>query len=206
MLPKILTTFLLLFAVSIYSQEARILLSEKKTGKRIVLIAENTTKDTLHVFLIVNSEGYRKSAARPVLKKVPPFGKTPMITLIEIQNIPSTYTYELIVSEKENSLNLDMDTKAKDIEKIISGKLVLFTTAYCEKCELLGASLKSKNVQHRSFNIAQDPVLYRQFIAFISDELKGETKIKFPVIWNKDHTIFGYKNLEEVLKKLVSSE
>ena len=202
MLPKILTTFLLLFAVSIYSQEARILLSEKKTGKRIVLIAENTTKDTLHVFLMVNSEGYRKSAARPVLKKVPPLGKTPMITLIEIQNIPSKYTYELIVSEKENNLNLDMDRKAKDIKKTISGKLVLFTMDRCEKCDLLEASLKTKNVKHRSFKIGEDPVLYQQFIAFITKDLREETKIKFPVIWNKNHTIFGYENLEEVLEKL----
>ena len=204
MLSKILTTFLLLFAVSIYSQEARILLSEKKTGKRIVLIAENTTKDTLHVFLMVNSEGYRKSAARPVLKKVPPLGKTPMITLIEIQNIPSKYTYELIVSEKENNLNLDMDRKAKDIKKTISGKLVLFTMDYCEKCDLLEASLKTKNVKHRSFNIGEDPVLYQQFIAFITNDLKEETKIKFPVIWNKNHTIFGYENLEVVLEKLAN--
>jgi hypothetical protein len=104
-------------------------------------MVENSTKDMLHVFLMINSEGYRKSAARPILKAIPLFGKTSMITLIEMRNIPSKYSYELIVSENENSLNLSMDRKAKDIEKIIRGKLVLFTIAYCEKFEILEASL-----------------------------------------------------------------
>jgi arsenate reductase-like glutaredoxin family protein len=76
--------------------------------------------------------------------------------------------------------------------------------AHCEKCDLLEASLKRKNVPHRSFNIVEDPFLYKRFIAFITKVLNAQTRIKFPIIWKKDHPIFGYENSEEVLEKLVS--
>jgi hypothetical protein len=78
-------------------------------------------KDTLNVFLIVNLEGYRKSAARLFLKAVPPVAKISMIPLIKIPNIPSKYSYELIVSEQKNNLNFSMYRNATDIKKISSG-------------------------------------------------------------------------------------
>jgi len=106
----------------------------KKTGKRIVLVAENLTQDTLNVFLMVNAQGYRKSASKPVIKNIPPKAQVPMITLIELANHEYMYTYDLIVNEQENNINLSFDSQIKDIQKNIEGKLVLFSTPDCEKC------------------------------------------------------------------------
>ena len=57
MLKRNVLIILFTFSVSsfLYSQnkETRVLISEKKTGKRIVLFAENTTKDTLNIFFMV---------------------------------------------------------------------------------------------------------------------------------------------------------
>ena len=58
MLKRNVLIILVTFSVSgfLYSQnkETRVLISEKKTGKRrIVLFAENTTKDTLNIFFMV---------------------------------------------------------------------------------------------------------------------------------------------------------
>ena len=203
MILKILIIFLLFFSVTIYSQDRRVILSEKKTNKRIILFAENTTKDTLNIFFIVTSEGYRKSASKPIIKNILPESKIALITLIELDNKPSSYTYELIINEQENNLSFSFDKKAKDIEKIIAGKLVLFTMDNCDTCELLSKTLESRGVSHRSFNIDKDPILYRQFMAFIEKELTQETRIKFPIIWNKDHTIFGYNDLEIMVNGLV---
>ncbi|NNM09630.1 MAG: hypothetical protein HKO61_10680, partial [Flavobacteriaceae bacterium] len=54
------------------SQGLKVLIKEQKSGKRLVLVAENKTQDTLNVFLMVNAEGYRRSASKPVIKNIPP--------------------------------------------------------------------------------------------------------------------------------------
>ena len=202
MQSKIILLSILLFSSTLYSQDSRVTLSEKKTGKRTVLVAENTTKDTLNVFLMVISEGYRRSADRPIIENIPPLTKVPMITLIELASEPSSYTYEFIINDQERDLNFTLENKEKDIENVIRGRLVLFTMSGCEKCELLSSELKNKDLAHRVFSINDDPLLYKQFMAFVNDDLTKDTRIKFPVIWNKDHTIFGYNTIEDILKEL----
>lgn len=199
---KILIILQLIFTVTCYAQDAQIVLSEKKRGKRIVLVAENKTTDTLNVFLMVISEGYRRSADRPVIKNIPPLSKTPMITLIELSNVPSSYAYELIINDKEYDLTSLPKKKVNDIEKNINGKLVIFTKDECEKCVALSESLEMRKIGHRTFNINEDPILYKQFIVFIEKEFTLEVRIKFPVIWNKDHAIFGFEDLENMLSVL----
>ncbi len=202
MIQKIIFTFLVIVTFQSYSQDLKVLISEKKSGKRLVLFAENKTKDTVQVFLMVNAEGYRKSASKPVIKKIAPNKKVPMITLIELKDVPSQYTYDLIINEGETDIAISYEKQAKDIEKNILGKLVMFSTTDCEKCSLLSTLLTRDRINHRVFNITENPVIYRQFMAFIERQLTEETKIRFPVIWNKDRVIFGYDDLEVILKEL----
>ncbi|GHC63326.1 glutaredoxin [Ulvibacter litoralis] len=203
MTHKILLFLTLLISGTLLSQEKRILISEKKQGKRTILFAENTTKDTLNVFFMVLSEGYRRSANRPTIKDIPPHSKTPMITLIEISGTAASYEYTLVVNEEENNLNFTPEKKEKDIEKVITNKLVVFTMNDCEKCTELSASLENKGISHRAFNIHEDDMLYNQFIAFIEKKSPDTLKIQFPVIWNKTHHIFGYDTLEDIHKILL---
>ncbi|HPF11628.1 MAG TPA: glutaredoxin [Flavobacteriaceae bacterium] len=185
------------------AQQEQVLISEKKTGKRLVLMAENTTADTLNVFLMVFAEGYRRSADKPILKDIPPFSKVPMTTLIELSGIPSSYTYDLIVNEnRDNSVSVTYEKQVVDIENVLKGKIVIFSISNCEKCEVLVALLESERVNFRNFNLDEDPSLYRQFMNFINNELKENTQIRFPVIWNKTYTIFGYDELEKVAGEL----
>jgi glutaredoxin len=199
-------TIILLLTLCIYSsswaQGLKVLRTEEKTGKRIVLVAETLSPDTLNVFLMVNAQGSRKSASKPVIKNIPPKTKVPMITLIELANQESIYTYDMYVSEEENNINLSFDSQIKDIRKNINGKVVLFTTDGCEKCTALSAKLDKERISHRMWDIKKDATIYRQFMAFIERSLTNETKIRLPVIWNRDKVIFGYDNLEEILKEL----
>ncbi|WP_432410244.1 glutaredoxin domain-containing protein [Rasiella sp. SM2506] len=195
-------TFFLVTTFSTYAQGLKVLISEKKSGKRIVLMAENKTADTLHVFLIVNATGYRKSASKPVIKTIAPGKKTPMITLIELDEEKSHYTYDLIIDAEELDANISHDNQVKDIEKNIQDRLVIFSTEGCEKCRTLSNALIEKRVAHRIFDIQENPVMYRQFMAFMASELTLETKIRFPVIWNKTYTIFGFEALESVVTEL----
>ena len=165
-------------------------------------MAENQTADTLNVFLMVHSEGYRRSADKPVLKNIPPKSQVPMITLIELAGVQSSYTYELIVNEEEKQMQFDYGKEVVDIENAVRDKIVIFTLPNCKKCTQLTQKLTESRTAYSAFDIAKDPVLYRQFMKFVEKELTTETRIQFPVIWNKDHTIFGYDDLEKVIEQL----
>jgi glutaredoxin len=184
------------------AQDDKVVITEQKKGKRIVLYAENTTKDTLNVFFMVNAEGYRRSASKPQLQDLPPNSITEMITLIELTKIPSSYTYELIVNGEQQDISVTHLKETIDIEKTITGRLVLFSEKDCEKCVLLEKILLGNKTQFRNFDIREDEILYDQFIKFIYKKYPSKTEIRLPVVWNKDHVIFGYDNLEELLLEI----
>jgi len=185
----------------LFAQSEKVIISESKKGKRVVLHAENTTADTLNIFLMVQSEGYRRSADKPVLKDIPPHSKIPMITLIELRDVASSYTYDLIVNETENEIAFEYENEIVDIENVVKGKVVIFAMVGCEKCAQLASKLTEQRIAYRMFNIAEDPKLYRQFMKFVEKELTSETRIQFPVIWNRDHTIFGYEDLNGLIEQ-----
>lgn len=184
------------------SQNDLVVISEEKKGKRVVLFAENKTADTLNVFLMVHAEGYRRSADKPVLIDLAPRSKIPVITLIELRNVPSSYTYELIINERRMEIEMLPEKEVIDIENALRGKLVIFTMNDCEKCELLTTLLSSERIAYSEFSIHQDASIYKQFMKFVENELTSKTRIRFPVIWNKDQTLFGYDDLEKLMHKL----
>lgn len=202
MAKKLLFLILLFTSLGSYAQGLKVLITEKKRGKQVVLMAENKTTDTLNVFLMVNATGYRKSASKPVIKNIAPGRKIPMITLIEILDQDAHYTYDLIVNTEERDITFSHDNQAKDIEKMLQDRIVLFSTEDCEKCSALSKALAKNRIEHRVFDISEDPLLYRQFMTFIEHQLTLETKIRFPVIWNKTYTIFGFEEMELVVAEL----
>jgi hypothetical protein len=205
MLRNFLFLLLFIYSGNLMAQGLKVLIKEQKRGKRLVLIAENKTQDTLNVFLMVNAEGYRRSASKPIIKNIPPLAEVPMITLIELNGVESQYTFDLVVNEKASPLSFSYDTPERDIERVLKGKLVIFIAEGCDKCNLLTEKLEARGVQHRIFNIKEDAVLYGQFMSFIERKLTSETKIRLPVVWNRDDVIFGYDSLKEILGLLENS-
>lgn len=199
---KVIITFLLLFLTLSYGQNTAVLISEVKKGKRTQLFAENTSADTLNVFLMVDPTGYRRRAVEPVVKNIPPGRKLPMITLIELADEPSSYTYEMVVNRKAKAIDAVSQVEAPDIEKLLRNKLVVFTKQNCEACDRLMGSLKDQRIGHTAFGIEENSVIYRQFMQHISGQLTVETKIRFPIVWNRDQVLFGYENIAELLKLL----
>ncbi|MCW5520281.1 glutaredoxin [Aureitalea sp. L0-47] len=199
---KLLLIILVLSAHSAWSQGLKVLIKEKKQGKRLELVAENKTQDTLNVFLMVNAKGYRRSASKPVIKNVPPLSEVPMITLIELSGVESMYTFDLVVNEKDSPMSFSYDSPERDIERVMIGKIVIFTAEACTKCTILSEKLDDKRIQHRIIDIHQDAMLYGQFMSFIERKLTSETKIKFPVIWDRDDVIFGYDELDDIVLRL----
>ncbi|NNJ82298.1 MAG: hypothetical protein HKP11_08905 [Flavobacteriaceae bacterium] len=202
MLRNFIFLFLILTSAQSMSQGLKVLIKEQKSGKRLVLVAENKTQDTLNVFLMVNAEGYRRSASKPVIKNIPPLTEVPMITLIELDGVESRYTFDLVVNEKANPMSFSYDEPERDIQRVLQGKLVVFSAEGCGKCDLLSEKLEELRIQHRVFNIKDDAVLYGQFMSFIERKLTSETKIRFPVVWNRDDVIFGFDDLDSIISRL----
>lgn len=91
-----------------------------RTGhKKITYVAENVTDKDLDLFFKVNSEGFRRSADRPIITTIPAKSKKDLITLIPLKNADTTHSYMAVITKKE--FNVDMrktDTIVKDIKRI----------------------------------------------------------------------------------------
>lgn len=202
---RYLITLLIFFffnTLATSAQETRVLVTEKKQGKRLVLIGENTTKDTLNVFFMVKSEGYRRSADRPTIKFINPGDKIPLITLIELNGATPTYSYTLVVNEEVNQTNITYDKPTVDIEKKITNKLVLFIDQDCKKCSYLRTLLSQNRINHQVFDIDDHPELFRQFNAFIEKKYPEINAVRLPAIWNKNYLLFGFDDATEILNEL----
>jgi hypothetical protein len=199
---KIILVVFVVLSNSLYSQGLDVIISEEKKGKRIVLFAENTTADSLNIFLLVKAEGYRKSASKPVVTTLAPRSRVPVVTLIELEGSPSQYTYDLVINRERQDVSLATKNQATDLVALISDRIVLFTVHECEKCDLLALALRDRGITPLVFNINENQVIYRQFIQHIQAGLTADTKIRFPIIWNKTRPIFSYEELEAVLLQL----
>ena len=193
---------LILSSYACQSQGLKVLITEEKKGKRVQLFAENKTADTLNVLLTVNGEGYRRSALKPVVKDIPPYDKVEMITLIELADVPSQYTFDMMINEKGTINAEEYNDKERDIERVILDKLVLFTVADCERCEALITALEEKRIALRTFDIHEDKKIFAQFMSYIERDLTVDTKIAYPIIWNRDRVIFGYDSLNVMVEIL----
>ncbi len=198
----LLTLLLIAIGITAKAQDSRIVISEKKQGKRLVFMAENVTQDTLNVFFMVRSEGYRRSADRPTIQFINPGESKALMTLIELANVTSSYDYTLVVNDEDYSLNITNEKKTIDIEKQISNRVVLFTDPECEKCQLLHTELDVNKIEHQVFDISKDPELYKQFTAFIAKKYPKLQAMRLPVIWNKNELLFGWNQLDDIISTL----
>ena len=206
MLQKFIISVFLVFScvmVSVsQSMNSTIEIIEKKRGKLTDLYAQNKTEDSLNIFFLVHAKGYRKSASKPIITIIPPFSSILLTTLIELTSEPSSYTFDLVINGDATETSFDYEDLPKDIIKIINRKIVLFTGVNCEKCTELTTALDENKIRYDIIDINEKPVYYRQFIAHIQSELTVNTRIRLPLIWNKDYVIFGYDILDEVLDEL----
>jgi len=197
------TLLLLLTIPSIFlAQDKRATLTAEKEGKRIELIAENHTADTLNIFLIVFAEGFRRTGSRPIIEDLLPNSKTTLKTLIEIEGKPSSYTYEFVVNGKKSNIWADVTKSDLDIERFLEGRIAIFTKKGCDKCELLISKLDAAHISAKEFDLDDDALAEIRFNTFIEKYLGNDRKVTYPVIWNRDHILFGYQNITLLMQKL----
>lgn len=149
-------------------------LIEDKQPKRWLLYAQNNTDEEQEAFLIVQGEGFRRSADRPVIKKLPPNSKVLMITLIPLKGVEPTYTK---IFTYENELQDISTRKGADREEFVNirplkdDELTVFTEPDCEKCKLLTDFLNKNHYKYRVLDVSTN----NKVNDFMFDHLKNSS-------------------------------
>lgn len=207
---RLVLFFCLVFATSGvgFSQQEAVTIETKTQGKRTLLFAQNHTDSIVNIFVMVNAQGYRRSADKPLITNLAPLSKKLVMTLIAIDPATASFDYNLIInSSTDNSIDLTREKYfVEDIGKYIQGDVVLFSTKDCQKCKVLDSILKDNKQAFRHFDINQDQKLYNQFILYLSETgaLKINDSIPLPVIWNKTQWLpsdIPAQELAEILAK-----
>ncbi len=97
----------------ISAQEKPVRLIEEKQKKRTILFVQNDTDDEKSVFLKVNPTGYRRSAQRPIIRKIPAKSKVQMLILIPLTDVESHYTYNLIINDELETIDVKRSKELK---------------------------------------------------------------------------------------------
>lgn len=150
-------------------------LIEDKQEKRWNLYAQNNTDEEQEAFLIVKGNGFRRSADRPVIKKIPPNGRVLMITLIPLQGVSPTYTK---IFTYETNLQSIEKRKGEEREEYVhirplrDDELTIFLEEDCEKCTLLVNFLNKNHIKYRRLDVRKN--------GKVSDFMWESTKDKIP--------------------------
>ncbi|WP_438424740.1 hypothetical protein [Aquimarina macrocephali] len=113
-----LSIIIILISCTSYAQEKPVRLVEEKQKKRTIIYVQNDTDTDKSVFLKVNPTGYRRSAQRPIIKNIPAKGKIQMLILIPLTNIESHYTYNLVINEELESIDVKHGKSLKKKDSI----------------------------------------------------------------------------------------
>ncbi len=180
-------------------------LIEEKLPKRWNLYAQNNTDEMQEAFLLVQGEGFRRSADRPTIKKVPPRSKVLMITLIPIKGVTPTYT-KIFTYENESlqSVSQRKGSAAQEyvnIKSLDPKELTIFIEEDCPTCEVLISFLNANHYKYRKMDVHT----HYKVREFMFDHLKeGGYKsglVGLPVIMYQNRKHWSINDMPEFIKK-----
>ncbi len=166
----------------ILAQEKKVHLVEDIQKKRTIIYVQNDTDSDKSVFLKINPIGYRRSAQRPILKNIPANSKKQMIILIPFTDVPSSYTYDLIVNEKLQNIDVKRQKeKPKEVppQTVSKYNVFVYTEQNCNRCDTLKQKLKNKK------------------IVFLEVDIDSKNNLLSPIFWKKmNNEGYTRKNIE----------
>lgn len=178
-------------------------LIEEKQPKRWNLYAQNNTDVEHEAFLIVQGEGFRRSADRPVIKKVPPNSRVLMITLIPIKGATPTYTKIFTFEEQLQTISRrkgDNRTEYVNIRPLRPNEFTIFIASECPKCDILINHLNSNHIKHRVLTLETHNKVQQFMFDKIQDLTPKNTFLALPAILFEGkhyHTIYSINQFIE---------
>ena len=115
----LLLSFFMLLATSDQEPDG-IEISVRPEHKKIVYVATNITDKPLDLFFMVESNGFRRRADRPIITTIPAKSSKDLLTLIPKKNADTTHTYVAVVTQPQDNIQLrktdSLDRQIKRIE------------------------------------------------------------------------------------------
>lgn len=197
------TMILLCFAFAkAQPSQAPVSLIEEKLEKRWNLYAQNNTDQGQEAFLLVQGEGFRHSADRPVIKKIPPNAKVLMITLIPLAG--ATPTYKTIFTFETN-LSAINKRKGENKEEYVNirplqhNELTLFIEDDCEKCNYLVSYLNRNRIKFRKLNVKKNKNVFNFMWKHLKGKIPTSDVVKLPVVMQNQKVYHDIENIKRFI-------
>jgi glutaredoxin len=198
-----LHVFYLLSPLLLIAQTPAVELIEDKQPKRWTLYAQNNTAIEQEAFLMVNGEGFRRSADRPIIKKIPPNSKVVMIILIPLKGATPSYTKIFTFEEQLQTIKKRKGEGQKEHVNLLPvnpEQLTIFTENDCEKCTHLTNYLNRKRIKYRTLNIKKNSAVFNLMWSHLKDSVSGRELIKLPVLMHKETMYFDIISMKHFIQ------
>ena len=198
-----LLLFFLVFTLHFATQTPAVELIEDKQPKRWTLYAQNNTDVEQEAFLMVKGEGFRRSADRPIIKKIPPHSKVVMMILIPLKGATPSYTKVFTFEEQLQAIKKRKGEGQKEHVNLLPvdpEQLTLFVEDDCEKCIYLTEYLNSERIKHRALDIKKYSAVFDLMWSHLKDSVSGYELIKLPVIMHKETMYFDIISMEHFIQ------
>ncbi|WP_298313376.1 hypothetical protein [uncultured Aquimarina sp.] len=189
----------------VWGQEKQVRLIEDVQKKRTTIYVQNDTDIDKSVFLKINPIGYRRSAQRPVIKNIPAKSKVQMIILIPLTDVASSYTYNLIVNEELQNMEVDRTKgpkKEAPLSSILKSEIIIFTKEGCEKCQLLITKLQLDHVKFREININSKNRYINYLWKLLNDKGYNKTTAQLPLSLKQGELIHPIGNIDDFVSSV----
>lgn len=203
----ILLLLLTLFTISANAQNDHkyVKLTEKIKGKRYELYIENTDSISYDIFLKVDTEDFRRSSERPILKTIPPKSKQRVLTMVVLNGKEGKYTYTLIINEVAYALQFDKDFELLDtkLDEALKSKTVeIYTQNDCSICPDAKRILTKNKIGYQEYNIDQDTTHYNKLIKEFKALKPNSVVNHIPILKVDDKVYNQIESLEDFIEAL----
>lgn len=193
----------LLISIFLTTQTADVELIEDKQPKRWTLYAQNNTDVEQEAFLMVKGEGFRRSADRPIIKKIPPHSKVIMMILIPLKGATPSYTKIFTFEEQLQTIKKRKGEGQKEHVNLLPinpEQLTVFVENDCDKCIYLTGFLDRERIKHRALDIKKNSAVFDLMWSHLKDSVSGYELIKLPVIMHKETMYFDIISMEHFIQ------
>lgn len=200
------TFFFLFFLMPLFSQNAHpyVSLAEKVKGKRLELFAVNSNSISYDVFLRVETEDYRRSSARPIIKTIPPNSEVRLITMVKLNGKEGTYSTTFVVNEISKELSIRKDHEDFEIkfdDALHQKHLIIYTKDACDLCADARQLLRQNKIEYTEYSIDKDSINLMKLIKEFKVNNQKE-KALAPIIKIEDSLYTNLRTKQDLINAL----
>ena len=203
MKPYFNIIFFLFISATVFSQVSHpyVTLKEKVTGKRLELFAVNTDSISYDVFLRVETEDFRRSSSRPLIKIIPPNSEVRLITIVKLKGKEGKYSTTFVVDEISNELSIQKNREDFQINfdnALHQKNIIVYTEEVCNLCTVSKELFRGNNIRYTEYSIDKDA----NHLIKLIEELKAKNqkeKALYPIIKIEDSLYTNLRTKQDVI-------